>query len=274
MAVPGRPSLSLMSTRTVYSPGGISASTMLTPSAWTNGLTRGVKSTFGVRRKMTLTDPGSILAPPNDSNFNCRCRGELTESPGETNSTFGPRMIPRRSVAIAPFGGGSLASSSVINCVARDGPENNRPAATRPSKPVRFILRTPSPHRSSTHATVTDDRVRRPEQRMRVGELGLAFAVEIAGTIDKGHHRLAQGFAARQFWIVRLPLEQISDQLPRRLGMHRPVRHQQGAGSGVEECAAKTGCGLCASTSSGAGVAGGQDDPIRIELEAKNLLHG
>ena len=121
---------------------------MLMPSGWTNGLTRAVRSTFGERRKITLTDSGSIFAPPYDSNFNTSRKGELTESPGETNSTFGPRMMPRRSAAIAPFGGGSLASSSVINCVAaRAAPENSRPAATSPSKMVRFISRPilPSP---------------------------------------------------------------------------------------------------------------------------------
>ena len=69
MVVPEWPSLSLTSTRTVYSPGGSSASGMSMPSAWTNGLTRGVRSTFGVLRKTTLTESGSILVPPKDFEF-------------------------------------------------------------------------------------------------------------------------------------------------------------------------------------------------------------
>ena len=50
LVLPGRPSLSLTSTLTIYSPGGSSVSGISMPSAWMNGLTRAVRSTLGVRR--------------------------------------------------------------------------------------------------------------------------------------------------------------------------------------------------------------------------------
>ena len=71
---------------------------------------------------------------------------------GETTSTLGPRKIPRRSAAIAPFGGGSLASSSVINCVACAAPETKTPAAIKPSH-VLFIMRLPKTFTFSDYRT-------------------------------------------------------------------------------------------------------------------------
>src|SRR5215471_11998931 len=114
---------------------------------------------------------------------------------GETTSTLGPRRMPRRSAAMAPFGGGSLASSSVINCVACAASELKRPAATSTSNVFRIILteRTLPSHASLslTHPAIADDRVWRPEQRMRIGKLGLALAIEIARPVNQSHHRLA-----------------------------------------------------------------------------------
>jgi hypothetical protein len=89
-----------------------------------------------------LTDSGLIVEPPKDSNFSRSRNGECASPLGETTSTFGPRNMPRRSAATAPFGGGSLASSAVINCAACAAPEVRRPAATRPSH-VFFITRLP-----------------------------------------------------------------------------------------------------------------------------------
>ena len=50
MVVPARPSLSLMSTLTMCSPAGSSASGMSMPVGCTKDLMRGVRSTFGVLR--------------------------------------------------------------------------------------------------------------------------------------------------------------------------------------------------------------------------------
>src|SRR5882757_4048130 len=104
------------------------------------------------------------------------------------NSTFGPRRMPRLSAAMAPLGGGSLASSSVISCAARASPKVRRLAAMHPSHivfanrllkfcPPRYLVA------RSTNAAIADDRVRRPEQRMCVGEFRFAFAIEIAGAV-------------------------------------------------------------------------------------------
>ena len=50
LVLAGRPSVSLMSTLTICSPGGSSVSGMSMPVGITNCLMRGVRSTFGVRR--------------------------------------------------------------------------------------------------------------------------------------------------------------------------------------------------------------------------------
>ena len=41
--------------------------------------------------------------------------GERIAAPCETSSIFGPRVTPRDETAMAPFGGGSFASSGVIS---------------------------------------------------------------------------------------------------------------------------------------------------------------
>lgn len=50
LVVPTRPSVSLISTRTMCSPAGSETSGMSIPVGWTKDLTRGVRSTFGVLR--------------------------------------------------------------------------------------------------------------------------------------------------------------------------------------------------------------------------------
>jgi len=50
-------------------------------------------------------------------------------------------------------------------------------------------------------AAVADQRVRRPEQRMRVSEAGIARAVRRAGSVEHRHGRLPQRFRARQVLI-------------------------------------------------------------------------
>src|SRR3984885_6711446 len=149
--------------------------------------------------------------------------------------------MPRVLAMIAPFGGGSLASSSVINGVAPAVPRLRRPAAKMPSH-IRFIIcpltlyfqpNTPGP--TSSHAAVADDGVGRPEQRMRIGEFRLAVGVKVVGSLHEGKHGLPQRFAAPDFRVLGLPFEQISNELPCRLGMHRPVRDQKRARTRVEE---------------------------------------
>src|SRR5580692_11326321 len=151
-----------------------------------------------------------------------------------TNSTFGPLVIPLRSAATAPLGGGSLASSEVINtCAAKEGVGANKAtakaAASKPARALPAII-PPSLEASqinSTNPAIADDGIGRPKQGMSIGEFGLAVAAEIPGAIDQRHHRLPERFAAGQFRILRLPLEQIGDKLARRLRMNRPVGHQQ-----------------------------------------------
>lgn len=66
IVLPGWPSVSFRSILTKYSPGGASAFGMSMPVASVNGFIRGVRSTFGDRRKVTLMDSGSIFVPPKD----------------------------------------------------------------------------------------------------------------------------------------------------------------------------------------------------------------
>src|ERR1700676_3825432 len=125
------------------------------------------------------------------------------------NSIFGPRVMPRRSAATAPFGGGDLGSSSVIKtwaayagndtCMAVAAQNINspllKPRTTFSSSPRQISL---------AHAAVADDRIRRPEQEMGVRKFGFTIGAEIAGAVGQRHHGLPQGLAARQLRIVRL----------------------------------------------------------------------
>src|SRR6202022_82959 len=67
----------------------------------------------------------------------------------------------------------------------------------------------------SAYATIANDRIWRPEQRMGIGEFGLAVRTSVAGPVRQRHHGLPQRLAARQFRIVSLALEQIRDEFPR-----------------------------------------------------------
>src|SRR5271169_3672602 len=114
--------------------------------------------------------------------------------------TLGARVTPRRSIATAPpFGGGSFASSELIKTAAeteanavmqgnRNPINNNAREINDPSRSKSTTL--------STRSAVTDYGIRRPEQWMGIGELGLAVSADIAGTIDQRHHRLPQTLAA------------------------------------------------------------------------------
>src|ERR1700733_4196564 len=93
----------------------------------------------GAQIKSTFPDSISILAPPKLSNLSCSRSGECAASFGEITSTFGPRRMPRVLAEIAPFGGGSLASSSVINGVALATPRLRRLPAKMPSH-IHFVI--------------------------------------------------------------------------------------------------------------------------------------
>ncbi len=66
--------------------------------------------------------------------------------------------------------------------------------------PGELVLQFPS---------ISDDRVRRPEQRMGIREFGVASGVDVTLAVGKRHHRLPQSLTARQLSIFRLPLEQV-----------------------------------------------------------------
>jgi hypothetical protein len=60
----------------------------------------------------------------------------------------------------------------------------------------------------------------------------------------------------------------------RRLGVHRPVRDQERAGASIEECTRQARQRLGAFGAAGGSVAGRQDYPIGVELEAGDLGGG
>src|SRR6516165_9591543 len=87
-------------------------------------------------------------------------------------------------------------------------------------------------------AAVADDRIRRPEQRVRVAVDGAAGTVGRARSVEQRHHGLPQRFAARERRIVALAAEQVGYQFARRSRMHRPIGDQKRARAGIEERAA------------------------------------
>src|SRR5215467_10195969 len=107
--------------------------------------------------------------------------------------------------------------------------------------PIRLTLIPKSPCQMLSARSVADDRIWRPEQWMGVGKFRLAVSVEIARTVHQCHHGLAERLAASQFCVLGLTPEQIGDELPGRLRMHRPVGHQEGSRARIEEGAAKPG---------------------------------
>src|ERR1700751_553415 len=120
-------------------------------------------------------------------------------------SIFGPRVIPRRSAVSAPFGGGSLASSSVIRrwlAQAADDMVIALAAQTtiNARQPIRSIIPPPATLKlHSARAAIPDDRVRRPKQGMSVGEFGLAVGTHITRAVHQRHHGQPQGFGPGQF---------------------------------------------------------------------------
>ena len=84
-------------------------------------------------------------------------------------------------------------------------------------------------------AAVTQDGIGRPEQRMAISEKRLAPIVGKTLAIKYGDHRRAQGLPACELGIGGLPAEQIGHEFASRLRMHRPVRNQQRARTGIEE---------------------------------------
>jgi hypothetical protein len=64
-----------------------------------------------------------------------------------------------------------------------------------------------------------------------------------------------------------LPFKQIGNEIARRLRVDGPVRDEERASAGVKECAAEARIGFGTGGGSGRRVAGGQHDPIGIELQ-------
>src|SRR6476620_2309266 len=93
-------------------------------------------------------------------------------------------------------------------------------------------------------ATVSNDGIGSPKQRVRVSEFWLAIRTNIAGSIYQSHHRLSQCLSARQLGIVGLALKQIGDQLPRRFRMYGPVGEKHRARPGIEERPTQAGRGF------------------------------
>jgi hypothetical protein len=100
--------------------------------------------------------------------------------------------MPRRSIATAPLGGGSLASSELISTVADAGAETDaaKNGARIPKNNASRQINDPSLEQLSTRSTIPDDGIRRPRQRMSVSKFGFAVRADIARTIDQRHHGL------------------------------------------------------------------------------------
>ena len=113
-------------------------------------------------------------------------------------------------------------------------------------------------------AAVTDDRVRSPEQRVRVRKERSALLVLVARPVDQPHHGLPERLAARKFGVGRLSPEKVGRQLARRLGMNRPVGHQQGARAGIKERASEAGGGFRSGKVSQPGSSHQQNGRLRV----------
>lgn len=71
-------------------PGGASAAVIPRPCAVTNGFTRLVRSTGGLRRYVSLTESRAICAPPNEAKETIRRNGDVTAAVGLSTLTVGP----------------------------------------------------------------------------------------------------------------------------------------------------------------------------------------
>src|ERR1044071_10411454 len=132
--------------------------------------------------------------------------------------------MPRPEFGTAPFIPGNAASSAVISGAAKADAGMAMRVARNAARIIladifniemlaHLFARYGSDLQGSTPTSVADDGVRRPEQRMRVGELGIPRLVEKALAVHQRDHGAAQRFAARQLGIVGLALEQVGDQV-------------------------------------------------------------
>src|SRR3979490_3566198 len=116
--------------------------------------------------------------------------------------------MPRAEFGTAPFCGGSAASSPVISGAAQAGlgiaaTAPKTPAQVNIKKCLNMILHslqlfmdvTGHYRFASTSSAVADDRVGRPEQRMGVGEFGLAGGVGVTFAVGKRPPPLPQPLA-------------------------------------------------------------------------------
>jgi hypothetical protein len=96
--------------------------------------------------------------------------------------------MPRRLIATALLGGGSLASSELISTVADAGAETDaaKNGARIPKNSASRQINDPSLEQLSTRSTIPDDGMR----RMSVSKFGFAVRADIARTIDQRHHGL------------------------------------------------------------------------------------
>src|SRR5437764_611655 len=111
-----------------------------------------------------------------------------------------------------------------------------------------------------------------PEDWMGVGEDDASLRIDDARPIDQGEHGTAQCLGARQRRLCRLAAERVGGEQPRRARLDRPVGDQQGARPGIEEGASQPRHRFRPGALAGSRVAGREDDPVGVELEAKNLL--
>jgi hypothetical protein len=110
---------------------------------------------------------------------------------------------------------------------------------------------------------------------MGVGKIGLAgLRIERARSIGQRQHRLPQGFGLGDAIRSDLAPEQIGHQQTRRNGFHRPVRHQQGPRSGIEEGPPQARYRFRAGPVPRGRIAGGEYHPIGIQLQRQHLVHG
>src|SRR6266849_6627644 len=120
--------------------------------------------------------------------------------------------------------------------------------------------------RRALATTIADQRKRRPEDWMSIGEYSLLLGIDETIAVDHADHRLLQRRRAAQPGIRRLAMERICRQQLGRTRLDRPVRHQHRARSRIEEGAPQAGDGLDAGPIAGGGVASRQHDPIGVEL--------
>ena len=97
----------------------------------------------------------------------------------------------------------------------------------------------------STTSPVADDGIGRPEQRMSIGEQGLA-RTRRSPDHPPGPPSPAAALrrAGRAWGHPGHAAGKVGDEIARGHGMHGPVRHQQGARARVEEGTAETGDGF------------------------------